>query len=118
MICIFYSLIQYCSYSIPGTGPNNDNTIPNGIDLTGSQDVGYAPNAFTTIMNTHPLYFIRSGHLYGTTLGNFGGYGFYWSSTVYSSAYAYNLRFYSGELYPANRSGRYDGRSLRCLSRQ
>ena len=117
MIYDSYSLILYCSYSIPGTGPNNNNTIPNGIDLTGSQNVGYAPNAFTTIMTTHPLYFIRSGRLSGTTLYTFGGNGFYWSSTVYSSSNAYVLSFSSGELYPALRLNRYDGRSLRCLSR-
>ena len=105
------------AYSVVGTGPNNDNTIPNGIDLTGSQNVGYAPNAFTTIMATHPLYFIRSGYLVGTTLYYFGGNGYYWSSTVYSSSYAYFLFFYSGVLYPAYRGSRYVGRSLCCLSR-
>ena len=102
---------------MPGTGPNNNNTIPNGIDLTGSQNVGYTSNAFTTIMTTHPLYFIRSGDLGGTTLYNFGGNGRYWSSTVYSSTDAYYLNFYSGALYPANRNYRSNGRSLRCLSR-
>ena len=105
------------AYSVVGTGPNNDNTIPNGIDLTGSQNVGYAPNAFTTIMTTHPLYFMRSGYLLGTTLYYFGGYGHYWSGTVYSSSNAYYLLFNSGVLYPAYRYGRVDGRSLRCLSR-
>ena len=105
------------TYSVVGTGPNNDNTIPNGIDLTGSQDVGYAPNAFTTIMNTHPLYFIRSGNLGGATLHDFGADGRYWSSTVYSSSYAYHLYFSSTALGPANRSYRLSGRSLRCLSR-
>ena len=105
------------AYSVVGTGPNNDNTIPNGIDLTGSQNVGYAPNAFATIMNTHPLYFIRSGYLNDTTLYNFGGNGYYWSSTVYSPTLAYNLGFYSGVLYPAFRNSRYFGWSLRCLSR-
>ena len=105
------------AYSVVGTGPNNDNTIPNGIDLTGSQNVGYAPNAFTTIMNTHPLYFIRSGYLNGTTLYYFGGDGIYWSSTVYSSSLAYNLGFYSTGLDPAGRNSRSNGRSVRCLSR-
>ncbi len=106
-------MIIFCA----GTGPSNDNTIPNGIDLLGSQDVGYAPNAFTTIMNTTPLYFIRSGHLYGTTLYNFGALGLYWSSTVYSPSYAYYLHFNSLGLYPAYRSNRNYGGSVRCLSR-
>ena len=110
-------VLRWFTYSVVGTGPNNDNTIPNGIDLTGSQNVGYAPNAFTTIMTTHPLYFIRSGGLNGTTLYYFGGAGHCWSSTVYSPTGAYYLYFYSGELYPARRNNRFGGWSLRCLSR-
>ena len=100
------------AYSVPGTTLND-----NGIDLLGSQNVGYAPNTFTTIMNTHPLYFIRSGYLSGTTLYNFGASGGYWSSTVNSSSDAYYLSFDSTVLSPANRYGRNYGRSLRCLSR-
>ena len=110
-------VLREFTYSVPGTGPNNDNTIPDGIDLTGNQNVGYASNALTTIMNTHPLYFIRSGNLSGTTLYSFGGNGSYWSSTVGSSNYAYYLAFNSGVLYPAYRNDRNGGRSLRCLSR-
>ena len=105
------------AYSVVGTGPNNNNTIPNGIDLTGSQNVGYAPNAFATIMNTHPLYFIRSGRLNGTIMDAFGGAGYYWSSTVYNSTRAYALYFNSVVLHPANSVNRINGWSLRCLSR-
>ena len=68
-------------------------------------------------MTTHPLYFMLSGYLGGTTLYGFGGYGYYWSSTVYSSANAYNLYFDSGVLYPASRDYRLYSWSLRCLSR-
>ena len=110
-------VLREFTYSVVGTGPNNDDTIPNGIDLTGSQNVGYAPNAFTTIMNTHPLYFIRSGYLDGITIRNFGNSGGYWSSTIYSSTNAYYLGFHSGALYPALHGDRDFGRSLRCLSR-
>ncbi len=99
-------------FLIPGTTLNDD-----GIDLLGGQNVGYAPNAFTTIMNTTPLYFIRSGNLGGTTLYNFGAGGYYWSSTVNSPSNAYYLYFNSTGLSPAVRSGRSSGRSVRCLSR-
>ncbi len=105
-------VIKYGIYSVVGTTLND-----NGIDLLGGQDVGYAPNAFTTIMNTHPLYFIRSGYLNDTTLYSFGAYGYYWSSTVNSSSYAYYLYFVSTALRPAYSSSRYVGRSVRCLSR-
>ncbi len=105
-------VLREFTYSVPGTTLND-----NGIDLLGGQNVGYTPNAFTTIMNTTPLYFIRSGYLSGTTLYLFGAYGAYWSSTVNSSSYAYHLYFSSTALGPANRSFRNSGRSVRCLSR-
>ncbi len=105
-------VIKYGIYSVVGTTLNDD-----GIDLLGSQDVGYAPDAFTTIMNTTPLYFIRSGRLDGTTLYNFGTNGYYWSSTVNSPSLAYYLGFNSTVLSPANRYYRSNGWSVRCLSR-
>ena len=109
---IVYLIKGYVIDFVPGTTLND-----NGIDLLGNQDVGYAPNAFTTIMNTHPLYFIRSGYLNDTTLYYFGAYGYYWSSTVSSPSHAYNLNFGSAVLFPAGRNERLYGRSLRCLSR-
>ena len=111
-------VLREFTYSVVGTGPNNNNTIPDGIDLTGGKNVGYAPNAFTTIMATHPLYFMRSGLLNGTTLYYFGGDGVYWSSTVYSSENVRNLYFNSSYVTPENNRYRYYGFSLRCVLRE
>ena len=52
-----------------------------------------------------------------TILYNTGSYGFYWSSTVYSSGLAYYMYIYSIYVYPRNNSNRYYGFSVRCLAR-
>ena len=45
-------------------------------------------------------------------------YGYYWSSTVYSGSFAYYLNYNSGGLYPADRYGRSNGRSVRLVRGQ
>ena len=47
-----------------------------------------------------------------------GNYGYFWSSTMYSSSSAYSLGFYSTYVNPANYysySSRYYGRTVRWL---
>lgn len=41
--------------------------------------------------------------------------GYYWSRTVRNAYDAYNLYFYSGNLYPADYSHKYSGYSVRCV---
>ena len=88
----------------------------NGIDLYGSTNVKYSTNG-STLLNTNPYYFVRSGDVGGSTLYNFATYGHYWSSTAVSGSYAYNLYYGSGGLYPALQYSRVYGRSLRCVAR-
>ena len=65
----------------------------------------------------NPLWFVRGGRVYSGSLDYSGFNGFYWSSTVYSSNYAYRLYFNSGNVTPANYDGRYYGWSVRCVAR-
>ena len=106
------------AYNITGTsGKNADNTNRNdGIDLYGSTNVNWGSNGFNNI-GLAPLYFVRSGYLYGSTLNYFGTIGYYWSSTVSSSSNAYRLDYSSGGLYPAYQGSRYFGWSVRCIAR-
>ena len=89
--------------------------LTTGTDLSGSTDTLYTPNGYTLI-NTNPYYFVLSGFVDGSTLYYFTGYARYWSSTAVSASQAYSLYFNSGGVWPANRSNRYDGRSLRCVA--
>ena len=77
--------------------------------------------AGSTAITQTPLYFSPSGAVDSGSLRNAGRYGFYWSSTAYSStSYACNLYFSSGSVYPSdgNGRGRYLGFSVRCLASQ
>ena len=66
-----------------------------------------------------PLFFARGGFVYGSSLLNSGYYGYYWSSTVSSSSYAYGLNFSATYVNPSYYYDSYRdvGRSVRCLAR-
>ena len=68
-------------------------------------------------LTANPLWFVRGGLVDGSSLYGSGDYGYYWSSTVYDSSYAYSLYFRSGGVYPASHDGRVRGRSVRCIAR-
>ena len=73
----------------------------------------------TTRITQSPLYFHPSGYVSSGSLRLAGSYGFYWSSTAYSStSYAYNLAFDSRNVAPTGYNYRYYGRSVRCLASQ
>ena len=93
----------------------NSYGLAGGTDTTGSVNVGWASGGLNTF-ESKPFYFARSGYVNVTTLYNYANYGYYWSSTVYSSSYAYYLLYDSGGLYPAGRGYRYVGGSVRCVA--
>ena len=82
----------------------------------GNDSVGYTTGGFNKL-RSNPYYFVRSGRISGGTLGNPGVYGYYWSSTVSSSTFAYYLRFNGTDIYPARSYDRYRGWSVRCVAR-
>ena len=65
----------------------------------------------------NPLWFVRSGYINSGSLNSGGSEAYYWSSTVRSSSYAYNLSFTSSNVYPASLSNRNVGWSVRCVAR-
>ncbi len=68
--------------------------------------------------NSNDAFFPAAGLVNGDGLYNSGSYGYYWSSTVYSSnvSRAYDLFFNSGGVSPAHFSNRYLGFSVRCVA--
>ena len=61
--------------------------------------------------------FVLSGFLGGGSRADQGSGGFYWSSTVNSSDYAYYLYLNTSNAYPAHYSHKYNGFSVRCIAR-
>ena len=82
---------------------------------TSTSSVPYATDGGTKILAS-PLYLARSGSVNGGSLSNLGSYGYYWSSSVCSSSYAYYLHLDSSDVYPQVDYYRASGRSVRCVS--
>lgn len=75
-------------------------------------------------LTAEPLYFVRSGEVYGGHIAGPGGdltrsgsEGNYYSSTFYDHRYAYFLYFTASRIAPAANSNRNYGRSIRCVAR-
>ena len=112
-------------WRLPNASPTNNEYNEFGIMLykagitlnlsAGNESVGYKAGGFNKL-RSNPYYFVRSGNIDGGTLYGSGVNGFYWSSTVSSSTYAYGLSFDGTDIYPGRNSGRYLGRSVRCIA--
>ena len=76
---------------------------------------GVAGRRFTSNINGNSIFFPASGYYDGTTLYGRGSYGHYWSSSYMSETYAYDMRFDSGGVAPANYDFRRLGFSVRAV---
>ena len=76
---------------------------------------GYYGVRFTSKINGNKLFFACSGGGNGRSWNNRGSYGYYWSSSFYSSRYARDLNFDSGGVYPQNINNRYYGFAVRAV---
>ena len=64
--------------------------------------------------NGNSIFLPAAGYRSGTTVGNVGLIGHYWSSSPYSTAtHAYGVFFYAGGVNPQGSSGRFYGFSVR-----
>ena len=68
-------------------------------------------------LTASPVWFVRGGLVYSSSLSYSGNIGYYWSSTVITSNYAYYLIFFSGNVGPENTYFRSYGWSVRCVAR-
>ncbi len=64
----------------------------------------------------YPNNFVFAGYWSSSSSYDRGTDGFYWSSTVYYSNYAYYLRFDSTSVNPASSYGKSNGFSVRCVA--
>lgn len=122
-------------HSYTSSGPQAPDSIcPKGFELpTSGSSFNSTPGSFYNLLNQYgftsstgsgtnsitraPLFFVRSGYVYPSNyLGYAGNYGDYWSSVARSSSYAYNLDFYSSNVYPSSGGIRYYGQSVRCVA--
>ena len=84
-------------------------------DSEWTDEDGVAGRRFTSRINGNSIFFPASGYRYGTGLLSHGSYGYYWSSSLYSSASGYLLDFLSGGVGPADLDDRFFGFSVRAV---
>ena len=71
----------------------------------------------SSALRSNPVNLVLSGYVSSSSRYYQGSGGYYWSSTVNSSNYAYNLSLNTSPVYPADYGGKYLGFSVRCIAR-
>ena len=71
----------------------------------------------SSALRSNPVNFILSGYVLSSSRRDQGSYGYYWSSTVYSSSYAYSLFLGTSNVNPALNYYKNGGFSVRCIAR-
>ena len=89
--------------------------LVSNCDSEWTDEDGVAGRRFTSRINGNSIFFPASGDRGGTGLNNRGSNGNYWSASLYSQTYGYNLDFSSGGVYPANTDNRFYGFSVRAV---
>jgi hypothetical protein len=89
--------------------------LNSNCDSEWTDEDGVAGRRFTSRINGNSIFFPASGGGYGPGIDVHGSRGFYWSSSLYSSADGYLLRFDSSNVNPANNLGRLYGFSVRAV---
>ena len=117
--------IRYAKATVNGVSgliivPDNWSTSTYALNSTNTTGAAYTTNVitsaqWTTLENAGCAFLPAAGYRFGTSVGNVGSYGDYWSATCSSSSNAYNLDFGSGGVNPSNGSIRYYGQSVRLV---
>lgn len=90
----------------------DDWTQPSGITFVdGSSNKNFSANTYTSaqwelLENAGAVFLPAAGYREGTSVGDIGSYGNYWSSTTGNSSGAYNVGFSSGNLNPQRNHSR------------
>lgn len=92
------------TYTLSNTNSTSAEFTTNTIDAT----------TWSTLEAAGAVFLPAAGSRSGESVSSAGSYGFYWYSTARGASRAYNVRFYSGDLYSAD-SNRFAGYSVRLV---
>ena len=116
--------IRYAKARVNGVNgvillPDNWSSSTYSLRNTNSTDAAYASNIISStqwiVLEQHGAVFLpAAGYRNGTSVGNAGSYGYYWSASCHSSSRAYSVYFYGGNLYTSD-GNRYYGQSVRLV---
>ena len=91
--------------------------LPTGGNSTSDFNILYSSYNSSSALRSSPVNFTLSGYVNSGSRNHQDFYGNYWSSTVCSSDYAYNLSLGASNVYPADYGYKYNGLSVRCVAR-
>lgn len=89
--------------------------LNNNCDSEWTDEDGVSGHRFTSRINGNSIFFPAAGYRNGTSLYSRGTNGYYWSASLYSQTFGYNLYFNSTSVYPANTNYRFYGFSVRAV---
>ena len=73
-------------------------------------------STWTNSLQSHGAVFLpAAGYRHGTSVGDVGSYGYYWSASYYDSYYAYGVYFHDGNLSTVYWYSRCSGQSVRLV---
>ncbi|MBR3246284.1 hypothetical protein IKF87_00140, partial [Candidatus Saccharibacteria bacterium] len=99
------------------TGLNGGTNPANYDSYATPYYTGTEATPVSNVLRSYPNNFVYSGSVYGSSVGNRNSGGYYWSSSAYSSYYAYNLHLSSSNVGPGtSSSNKYGGRVARCVA--
>lgn len=118
--------VRYAKAQVEGVNgvillPDDWSTGYFSLSNTNSSEVGYSSNVITAsdwenCLQAHGAVFLpAAGHRNGTSVGNVGSNGSYWSSEVFRQDLAALLIFSDGGLFNGNAALRYLGSSVRLV---
>ncbi|MBQ2673319.1 MAG: InlB B-repeat-containing protein, partial [Prevotella sp.] len=100
-----------------GSEGNNKGNTNGGFYYLNQQMGGNTSSTDSNNWRSFPNNFVYSGGWYGSSAGNRGYYGYYWSSTAGGTYGAYYLYFGNGVVSPGMSNGnKGNGVSVRCLA--
>ena len=102
--------------TMAGSKTGSAYSVPTATNEFAQLNTALGGSGANLIDATKGFYAVRAGYVNNGSLGYAGYYGYYWSSTAYSSSGAYYLSLRSDCVYPADGSSRSGGWSVRCVS--
>ena len=99
------------------TGLNGGTNPANYDSSSQPYYTGTEATPVSNALRSYPNNFVYSGYVYGSSVYNRNFLGIYWSSSAYSSSYAYDLYFHGSSVNAgAGTNSKYYGGMARCVA--
>ena len=117
--------IRYAKAQVNGVNgvvllPDDWNTVTYSLSNTNDGDAAYSSNIISVMQwdaleSAGAVFLPAAGYRFGTSIGDVGSCGYYWSASYFNSSYAYLLSLKAASLSTGNASNRSYGRSVRVV---